>query len=29
MDYIDGTAGTELWAAKDCDIGSFGTPDQD
>ena len=29
MDYIDGTVATELRAAKNCDIGSFGTPDQD
>ncbi|PVH70379.1 hypothetical protein DL98DRAFT_661210 [Cadophora sp. DSE1049] len=29
MDYIDGTVATELRVAKNCDVGQFGTPDQD
>lgn len=29
MDYIDGTVATELRVAKNCDVGLFGTPDQD
>lgn len=29
MDYIHGTVATELQELKDCDIGLFGTPDQD
>lgn len=29
MDYIDGTVATDLRVAKNCDVGVFGTPDQD
>ena len=29
MDYIHGTVAAELREAKSCDIGMFGTPDQD
>ena len=29
MDYIDGTVATELRVAKNCDVGLFGTPDQE
>ncbi|KAH6707915.1 hypothetical protein BKA61DRAFT_739162 [Leptodontidium sp. MPI-SDFR-AT-0119] len=29
MDYIDGTVATELRVARNCELGSFGTPSQD